>query len=280
MSRTFALLAIVAFAGPVAAQPKAGEERAFEIAQGVKMKFCWIPAGKATLGSPKTELDRFDDESEHEFATKGFWLGKYEVTQEEWKAVMGNNPSIFTLDGNVKNQLQEDKIKDTSRFPVENVSWDDCQKFLEKVNKRDGVEKVFGKRGKFCLPHEYEWEYACRGSKGNKEPFYWGNELNGTQANCRGESPYGTKTKGQTLGRPCAVDDTNGGKYEKHPWGLCHMLGNVWEWCENKDKEFICAIRGGSQSSIASGCRSAFSTWSTPDYRSSSGGFRVCFHLD
>ncbi len=74
---------------PVPKELKAADEQEFEIADGVKMKFCWVPAGKATLGSPNEEKDRYDDEKEHEYVTKGFWLGKYPVTQAEWKAVMG-----------------------------------------------------------------------------------------------------------------------------------------------------------------------------------------------
>src|SRR5579872_2819654 len=84
-----------------------------------------VDTGKATLGSPKEEKERSSDEVEHEYATKGYWLAKYPVTQSEWKAVMGDNPSFF--DGKKDNKA---KGIDTSRFPVESVSWDDCQKFL------------------------------------------------------------------------------------------------------------------------------------------------------
>jgi formylglycine-generating enzyme required for sulfatase activity len=77
------------------AQPKPGEVAEVEIAKGVKMKLCWIPAGKAMLGSPKSEKDRFPDETEHEYSTTGFWLEKYPVTHEEWEAVIGKNPSHY-----------------------------------------------------------------------------------------------------------------------------------------------------------------------------------------
>ena len=199
-------------------EPKAGEEREFEIADGVKMKFCWIPAGEAQLGSPKAERDsvleqlietqRVQDgkapvwlSSEAEtvrgkFRTKGFWLGKYPVTQSEWKAVLHDNPSEF--DGKKNNKA---KGLSTDRFPVEQVCWNDCQKFLDRVNGRVGVEKEIGKAGRFVLPHEDQWEYACRGGRGNKQAFFWGDELNGTQANCTGDYPYGTATKGQYLER-------------------------------------------------------------------------------
>jgi len=266
-------------AAPVPKGPKAVDELEFEIADGVKMKFCWIPPGKATLGSPKEEKNHNDDEEEHEYVTKVFWLGKYPVTQAQWKAVMVDNPSFFQPDGAGKNELQKNKILDTSRFPVERVSWDDCQKFLEKVNKRDGMEKVFGKAGQFVLPHEDQWEYACRGGIRNKQAFYFGHELNGTQANCNGNEPYGTDKKGDNKERTTEV-----GSYAKdwpHPWGLCDMHGNVWQWCDNKyGKSNDRVLRGGSWFFNARFCRSAFRTRNSPINRSNINGFRVCLVLE
>jgi formylglycine-generating enzyme required for sulfatase activity len=272
-------------------EPKAGEEQEFEIAAGVKMKFCWIPSGEAQLGSPKTERDAVQkqlikDEMEYpaletegrrgEFQTKGFWLGKYPVTQREWVAVMGQNPSWF--DGKKDTKA---KGLETSRFPVDNVSWNDCQKFLVKVNGRVGVEKVFGKAGRFVLPHEDQWEYACRGGNGNKRAYYWGDELNGTQANCNGNYPFGTTTKGQNMERTCSVDFTNDGKYAKHPWGLCHMLGNVSQWCDNKyEKSNARIFRGGCWSDSARECRSAGRDYTEPEGSDDMKGFRVCVSLE
>ena len=212
--------------------PEAGEEREFEIATDVKMKFCWIPAGKATLGSPAGEKDRQDGEKVHEFATKGFWLGEYEVQQSEWEGVMGDNPSMFK----------------GARLPVERVSWEDCQKFIGKC-------EVTGLKVK--LPHEDEWEYACRGGKGNKQVFYWGDVLNGDKANIDGNYPYGTTAKGDYKKKTTEV-----GSYAKvapHPWGLCDMSGNVYEWCENLDTTGGSGrvVRGGSWGGSAGVCRSA-----------------------
>ena len=280
-------------------EPKAGEERSFEIADGVKMVFCYIPAGEAQLGSPKAEReavlkaikqkeepDWLADESEGvrgKFKTKGFWLGKYEVTQAEWKAMMGDNPSYF--DGTKENKA---KGLATGRFPVDSVSWDDIcteykkgDSFLVKLNKRGGVVKAFGKAGKFRLPHEDEWEYAYRGGKGNGRVYYWGDALNGTKANCGGYYPFGTATKGQFLLRTCAVDDTNDGKYAKHPWGLQHMSGNVQEWCDNKySNGDTRMLRGGSFSNNPLMCRAASRFRYAPAYRYDGLGFRVCFRLD
>lgn len=273
-------------------EPKAGDVRKFEIADGVFMEFCWIPPGEAQLGSPKEEQDYIsktfyfgdrlkflDAETELNRGKKkfaGFWLGKFTVTQAEWMAVMGNNPSHFQPGGKGKYELQKASIADTSRYPVETVSWEDCQKFLEKISKRDGIEKVFAKDASFKLPHEDQWEYACRGGRGNQQAFYFGNVLNGTQANCDGRHPYGTDMKGQYLQRTCAVDFTNEGNYEKHPWGMFNMSGNVYQWCSNSDGSTTYKVlRGGSWGGSESECRSAFRKSYPPDVRSPFSGFRV-----
>jgi formylglycine-generating enzyme len=269
----------------VVSVPGTSETRDIEIMAGVRMTFCWIPPGKAKLGSPRNEKARSEDEVEHDYTSQGFWLGKHAVAQAEWKAVMGSNPSSF--DGKKDNKA---KGMDTSRFPVESVSWDMiCGKdgkggFLAKVNAHDGIRKAFGKSGRFALPHEDEWEYACRGGRGNKQPFYWGDKLNGTEANIDGNYPYGTPTKGTYLQRTCAVDaidDTMGHNYEVHPWGLMHLHGNVWEWCENLyDQTNSRVLRGGSWGYSALICRAAYRGYHAPDYADGFIGFRLYFRLD
>ncbi|HEY1189075.1 MAG TPA: bifunctional serine/threonine-protein kinase/formylglycine-generating enzyme family protein [Gemmata sp.] len=257
-----------------------GEEVEFPLPGALKMAFCWIPKGECQLGSPKTEKDRDSDENEEtraQFRTAGFWLGKYTVTQAEWQTLMGTNPSYFCTAGEGAAKVRG---LDTSRFPVENVSWDMiCQPggFLEKLNAVGGVERVFGARAAFALPHEDMWEYACRGGLSNARPFYWGSALNGTEANIDGNYPYGTSTKGKYLGRPCPVDFTGEGKYPKHPWGLRHMHGNVWEWCENEyDKTNIHTLRGGSWGSLGLSCRSALRDRSESANLNWNIGFRLC----
>ncbi len=223
--------------------PFEGEEREFDITDKIEMKFCWIPAGKAMLGSPENEEERRCDEIEHEFETNGFWMGKYPVIQSQWKGVMGNNPSHFNGDN----------------LPVEMVSWYGCQEFIKKC-------RVSGLKPQ--LPHEDQWEYACRGGKGNKQAFYWGNTLNGDKVNCRGN----------WLGRTTEV-----GSYEKlvpHTWGLCDMIGNVWEWCENLyrsgDSLRVSRVaRGGGWGTISQFCRSSFRAGYMPEYADYSTGFRL-----
>ena len=110
----------------------------------IGMKFVWIPPGNFVMGSPKEEKLRNDNETQHKVTlTKGFYMGVYTVTQEEWQAVMGKNPSWF---------------KGEKNLPVEQVPWDDCQEFIKKLREKD--------KKPYRLPTEAEWEYACRaGSK-------------------------------------------------------------------------------------------------------------------
>ena len=204
---------------------------------GATMEMIWCPAGTFMMGTPESEPERQSKETLHEVTlTKGFWLGKYEVTQAQWESVMGANPS--------KNKNAE--------LPVENVTWEDCDAFCKKVG------------GGARFPTEAEWEYACRA--GTKTAFYWGTSLNGDRANCEGESPYGTNEKGPSVGHL-----TKGGTYGSNPWGFCDMSGNVEEWCSDwydlftsdkavdpkgPDTGHFRIIRGGYWRGLAEWCRS------------------------
>ncbi len=262
---------------PIAVGPhRAGEVVEVEIAKGVAMKFCWIPPGKATLGSPAEEKERSAFEIEHEFTSKGFWLGKYEVTQEQWQALMATNPSHFVP---TQLRVKADGIADTSHFPVEMISWNDCQDFIKKLNDKTKPQPILGK-GKFALPHEDEWEYACRGGKGNKRSFYFGDLLNGHEANSDGTSPYGTTIKGTYLKRTTPV-----GHYEKiapHPWHLCDMHGNIWEWCEDVSGKGKTAhvLRGGAWGLDSWYARAACRGRNEPGSHFMNGGCRVLYRLD
>jgi sulfatase modifying factor 1 len=237
---------------------------------GIEMSFAYCPPGSFLMGSPETEADRLDNELQHEVRlTKGFYAGVHPVTQAEWVAVMGTEPSEFKGDD----------------LPVDNVSWDDAQSFCEKVRELTGRQ--------VRLPTEAEWEYASRG--GTTTPFYWGSELNGTQANCNGNYPNGTETTGPDLQSTSPV-----GTYAvefPHPWGLTDMHGNVWEWCADwfdavyyarspKDNP-LCQdgeqkyriLRGGSFFDNARGCRAADRIRYEPENRSGGHGFRVVFSL-
>ena len=256
----------------------------------VKMEFVLIPKGKFTMGAPAEEKERnpaekkFDAEKQHEVEiSKPFYLAKYSVTQEQYQAVTGKNPSHFCKGG-----FETDKVKDldTKQFPVENVSWDDAQAFCKKLKESDKDKR------KYRLPTEAEWEYACRA--GTTTPFSFGAELNGKQANCNGSVvPYGTTVMG-----PWKQRTTKVGEYGENPWGLCDMHGNVWQWCEDyygpynddlkatdplrsvKYAEGRRVLRGGSWGHAGLYCRAAYRTLATPATRNEYVGFRVAFGLD
>ena len=210
-------------------------------------------------------------------AKTGYWLGKYPVTQREWQTVLAYNPSWFA-----KDNVGRDKVEgmNTGNFPVEQVSWSDCNKFLDKLNGRAGTEKVFGRPGKFVLPTEDEWEYACRGGKGNGRMYYFGDAPNGKFANCNGENPFGTEEKGPNMERTTSV-----GAYENlapHPWGLCDMHGNVWQWCDDwyGSQHSKRNLRGGAWTNDARDCRAATRFGEDPFIGLRNIGFRVCFRTN
>lgn len=191
----------------------------------IGMQLVQVNAGTFTMGSPPTEAERDDDEQQHEVEiTKDYFLGIYPVTQRQWRAVMGNNPSWYCATGQGK-----DKVKgmNTDDFPVECVSWEDAQTFLNKLNE---MEKYTRTGRKYRLPTEAEWEYACRGGHLAEiyQVFHFGDSLSSDQANFYGNFSYDNAAKGPYLKRTCAVNDS---AYKGNALGLYHMHGNVWEWC-------------------------------------------------
>ncbi|MDR3110176.1 MAG: formylglycine-generating enzyme family protein [Planctomycetaceae bacterium] len=241
----------------------AGERFVLPI-NGVEYPFRWCPSGTFMMGSPPSEQDRDDDETQHQVTlTQGFWMGETAVTQSMWKSVMGNNPSDFKRD----------------KLPVEQVSWNDCREFIVKLNRLGVAPQGF----KFALPTEAQWEYACRA--GTATPFSFGSVLNGDKANCNGNYPYGTTTKRKNLGKT-----TEAGLYPANAWGLYDMHGNVCEWCSDWYGDYpagnvtdpmgvtdgsIRVSRGGGWYSSANGCRSAYRGICVPLFRHFSLGLRV-----
>ncbi|MDG4583860.1 MAG: SUMF1/EgtB/PvdO family nonheme iron enzyme [Candidatus Competibacter sp.] len=222
--------------------------------QAYEPELARISGGCFQMGSPASEPGRSSDERQHQVCVEAFEIGVYEVTQGQWKAVMGSNPSDF---------------KNGDDYPVENVSWNDIQDYLGKLNQRTGQS--------YRLPSEAEWEYACRGGVAG-------------QRYCGGEDVdrvawYGKNSGNKT--HPVGRKAANG-------FGLYDLSGNVWEWtcsvydedyggaeqnCANNDITGPLAVRGGSWFSKPVWVRSAFRTWSAPTDRDSYLGFRLARSL-
>lgn len=178
---------------------------------------------------------------------KAYRMGKYEVTQEEWEAVMGVRPSNFTGD----------------RRPVEQVSWNDCQNFLGKLN---ALPAVRNSGLTFRLPSEEEWEYACRaGSTGAYCRLADGTEI--TESNLSRVARYGVQLFGTELWKKVAAEV---GSFEPNAWGLYDMHGNVWEWTQTADGENR-VFRGGGRYNSARGCESSSRYGGVPGIRPDCG---------
>ncbi|MBF0224692.1 MAG: formylglycine-generating enzyme family protein [Desulfobacterales bacterium] len=228
----------------------------------------YIAPGTFNMGSPSNESDRDSDEVLHEVRiTKGFYIGVTEITQGQWKKIMGNNPSNFSSCGD--------------DCPVEQVSWLDCQEFIKKLNEKERSDK-------YRLPTEAEWEYAARA--GTSTPYA------GASLDAMGW--YGDNSGSKT--HPVA-------KKQANAWGLYDMHGNVWEWCFDVKTDYSQnppsnpiytgkgwydlytldisglyadtgssrVIRGGYWSSSAQSCRSAYRHYYSPSYRGSNLGARL-----
>jgi formylglycine-generating enzyme required for sulfatase activity len=233
--------------------PKPRDMDTVDLGGGVKMELVWVPAGSFQMGSPSSESGRSDDEGPvHAVELDGFWMGKYEVTQEQYEAVMGKNPSNFK----------------GTKNPVEMVSWKDAREFCRKASEKTGK----GIR----LPTEAEWEYACRA--GTTTRFCFGDSDNGLDEYAWYTANSGSKT------HPV-------GEKKPNEWGLYDMHGNVWEWCGDwyADKYGAGAaknpagassgsyrvFRGGSWRSPAGNCRSANRSGIVPDGRIFNLGLRA-----
>lgn len=243
------------------AETAAPEGEAFT--NSIGMKFVLIPDGTFTMGSPSSEPKRDSDETQHSVTiSKAFYMQTTEVTQGQWREIMGNNPSYFKNCGD--------------NCPVEQVSWNDAQAFIRKLNQREGVNR-------YRLPTEAEWEYACRA--GTDTPFYFGNCLSTDQANYDGNYPMPGCSKGEYRKRPVRV-----GSFPPNAWGLYDMHGNVWEWCQDWKGNYpggyvtdptgpssgsYRVFRGGGWYYGAWACRSADRYYISPGDRRSSLGFRL-----
>ena len=175
-----------------------------DLGSGATLEMVAIPGGSFVMGSPSTETGRSSYEGPQRTVNiSPFFMGKYEVTQEQYQAMMGNNPSYAK----------------GAKLPVDNATWNDSIKFCQKLSQKTGKS--------YRLPSEAEWEYACRA--GTTTPFYFGETITPDLVNYYGHYPYGAAPKG--LFR---AQKTDVGTFPPNAFGLYDMHGNLWEWCSDR----------------------------------------------
>ncbi|NEP57937.1 MAG: formylglycine-generating enzyme family protein [Symploca sp. SIO2G7] len=244
-----------------------------DLGNGIILEMVAIPGGSFNMGSLDTEKERYGYESpQHPVTVKPFYLGKFTVTQEQWRTVA------------VLPQVSSDLDVEPSHFkgdklPVERVSWHDTREFFARLSKKTGRT--------YRLPSEAEWEYACRA--GTTTPFHFGETITTNLANYNGNYTYGSGPTGEYREKTTPVESFQ----VANAFGLYDMHGNVWEWCEDHwHDNYIEApkdgspwlkdnnnhsrlLRGGSWLNLPLGCRSTERNRSLPDGRSNLIGFRV-----
>ncbi|MGB3421007.1 MAG: bifunctional serine/threonine-protein kinase/formylglycine-generating enzyme family protein [Dolichospermum sp.] len=237
-----------------------------DLGNGVFLEMVEIPGGKFLMGSPENEAKRNENESpQHQVRVPSFWIGKYELTQAQYQAIMGTNPAYFKGDNR----------------PVEQVSWNDAVTFCQKLSQRTGKN--------YRLPSEAEWEYACRA--GTTTPFYFGESITPHLVNYHSNYTYDSIQKGQYRNQT-TEQTTDVGTFLPNGFGLYEMHGNVWEWCQDDwHDNYINApqsgiawtsqsgsakvLRGGSWGNNPDNCRSAYRNTHYFDYNFYLIGFRV-----
>jgi formylglycine-generating enzyme required for sulfatase activity len=258
----------------------------------VPANFVRVEGGTFTMGSPASEPERMYNEVQHRVTVNAFYIGKYQVTQAEYEAVMGANPSYFK----------------GSNLPVERVSWYDAVEFCNKLSQKEGLTPAYtidktrsdpNNRSEndtvrwlvtwnqnangYRLPTEAEWEYACRA--GTTTPFSTGNNITTSNANYNGNYPYNNNAKGIYREKTTPV-----GSFAPNPWGLYDMHGNVWEWCWDWYGDYSSGaqtdprgavtgsyrvLRGGFWGNLGQYLRSALRGSGGPSIRGLDIGFRL-----
>jgi formylglycine-generating enzyme required for sulfatase activity len=274
-SKVFAFEVVTVNAKGIEIDRRPGQSEYFEedLGNGIILEMVSIPSETFQMGSPATELERIEGEGpQHEVKVPAFWMGRYTITQEQWKAVAKLPKTSIDLDSDPS------KFKGNKR-PIETVSWTDAIEFCARLSKIS--------RKPFRLPSEAEWEYACRA--GTKTPFHFGETITPALANYNGNYTYGKALRGLYREQTTEV-----GSFKiANAFGLYDMHGNVWEWCQdhrhdsykgapvnggawmNENDNNSHVVRGGSWNGDPRYCRSACRGLNTLGRRYSSFGFRV-----
>ena len=244
-----------------------------KLGNAIALHMILVHGGNFWMGSLETEESRKDAESpQHLVTVKSFFLGRYPVTQEQWRIVAETYDRV-----NIELKPDPSSFKEGKR-PVEQVSWYEAQEFCDRLAKKT--------KRPYRLPTEAEWEYACRA--GTTTPFYFGNTISTELANYDRNFTYANGVKGEYRKETTPVDHFN----IANAWGLCDMHGNVSEWCQDHWHSYYGAFvegnawvtdnldsprinRGGSWINAPRYCRSAYRLNNNPDVRYDNLGFRV-----
>ena len=278
---------------------KAGDTKTFTLPGGVEMEMVYVAPGSFTMGSPESEAEREKEETQHRVTlTKGFWIGKYPVTQRQWKALVQANGVMFAEGEPVPYFSRDGKGRDvvsgmdTSDFPMENISWDDCKALMDALNKNERGE------WHWSFPTEAQWEFAARGgTKSRGYTYSGGNDLEALgwyYENSGLRRLLDSVWKGEILSsnkcRTHSVREKDAG----NELGIVGMSGNVCEWCLDwYDEDYYTrspaddpcnttsgvfrVLRGGCWGNLARYCRSALRVRYDPGYRYYASGFRLCY---
>jgi len=244
-----------------------------DLGGGVTLEMVEISGGTFTMGSPDAEKERYGGEGpQHQVTVRPFLIGKYQLTQAQWRAVAGLPKVDRDLNADPSNFRGDD-------LPVEQVSWEEAVEFCARLSLKTGET--------YRLPSEAEWEYACRG--GTVTPFAFGETITPQIVNYNGNYPYGSAPKGIYREKTIPV----GSLGVANGFGLYDMHGNVWEWCQDVYHENyngapadgsawmsggnqgLRVLRGGSWNYDGCGCRAAYRDRSAPGVRGFKFGFRV-----
>ncbi len=281
---------------------KAGDTKTFTLPGGVEMEMVYVAPGSFTMGSPESEEGRGEDETQHRVTlTKGFWLGKYPVTQRQWKELVRANGVSFSKGEPVPYFSRDGKGRDcvsgldTSDFPMENISWGDCKALTDALNKNERGE------WHWSFPTEAQWEFAARGgTKSRGYTYSGGNDMGalGWYAENSGlrrlsDSDWvrdGKKVFEILSSNKCRTHSVRE-KDVGNELGIVGMSGNVCEWCADWAGEYPRGLvsdptgpasscdrvfRGGSWDYYARVCRSAYRGGFDPGDRANDLGFRLC----